>query len=379
MGIPMIGIIGMGTSGGKEDPVPEEALQLAEQVGEAIARKGGITLSGGEKGVMNAVSKGARQVGGLVVGVSPRLDRLEASPYLDVSITTGLGTVRNLLNVRAPDTIVMVNGGYGTLNEILLAYQDGKPCVVLEGSGNWADRLRSILVDGDYLDERHHVKTYFAHTPDEVVELAMELSGEPKPAPPRLIPPEHPTNQRPHIGVLTPGQRKPNPAVTQTTLDAAEQVGREIARHGGITINDGGGSAQEANSGAARQAGGLTVGILQTMSKSDANPYVDVPIRTGLGEASYALVVRATDAQIVVGGDSTTLNQICLSYYHRRPVVVVENSGGLANRLRSILYEGKYLDWRRQVEIRFAPSPAEAVELAFALGAANLYAGKQSA
>lgn len=377
MGIPMIGIIGMGTSGGNGDPVPEEALQLAEQVGEAIARKGGMTLSGGEKGVMNAVSKGARQVGGLAVGVSPRLDRLEASPYLDVSITTGLGTVRNLLNVRAPDTVVMVNGGYGTLNEILLAYQDGKPCVVFEGSGNWADRIRSILVDGEYLDERHKVKTYFAHTPEAVVELAMQLSGEPKPKPPVLHPPEHPTNQRPHIGVLTPSERQPNPAVTQTTLDAAEQVGREIARRGGITINDGGRSAQEASSKGARQAAGLTVGILQTMSKADANPYIDVPIRTGLGEASYALVIRATDAQVVVGGDSTTLNQLCLSYYHRRPAVVVENSGGFADRLRSILYEGKYLDWRRQVEIRFAPTPADAVKLAFELGEANLKTGRQ--
>jgi len=371
MGIPMIGIIGMGTSGGKDDPVPEDVLQLAEQVGESIARKGGMTLSGGEKGVMNAVAKGARQLGGLAVGISPRLDRLEASPYLDVSITTGLGTVRNLLNVRAPDTVVMVNGGYGTLNEILLAYQDGKACVVFEGSGNWADRIRGILIDGEYLDERRLVKTYFANSPDAVVELAMELSGEPKPKPPVLTRPANPTAQRPHIGVLTPGLPKSG-QVPKSTLDAAEQVGQEIARRGGITINDGGGLAQEANSRGARGANGLTVGILPSLDKADANPYVDVPLRTGLGEASYSLVIRASDAQIVVGGDSTTLNQLCLSYYHRRPAVVVEHSGGLSERLASILYEGKYLDWRRQVEIRFAPSPAEAVALAFQLGEASL-------
>jgi uncharacterized protein (TIGR00725 family) len=372
MGIPMIGIIGMGTSGGKEDPVPVEALRHAEQVGAAIARKGGMTLSGGEKGVMTAVAKGAREIGGLTVGISPRLDRLEASPYLDVSITTGLGTVRNLLNVRAPDTVVMVNGGYGTLNEILLAYQDGKPCVVFEGSGNWSDRIRGILIDGEYLDERRKVKTYFAHSPEEVVNLAMDLSGEPNPEPPVLTPPDNPTAQRPHIGVLTPGERSTADKVPKVTLEAAEEVGREIARRGGITINDGGGSAQEANSRGARNAGGLTVGILQTLSKADANPFVDVPIRTGLGEASYALVIRASDAQIVVGGDGTTLNQLCLSYYHRRPAVVVEHSGGLSERLASILYEGKYLDWRRQIEIHFAPTPAEAVALAFQLGEASL-------
>lgn len=368
----MIGIIGMGTSGGKDDPVPEKAMQMAEQVGQEIARRGGIVISGGEKGVMNAVSIGARQLGGLAVGISPRLLRLEAGPYVDVSITTGLGTVRNLINVRTPDALIFINGGFGTLNELLLAYQDGTPCVVFEGTGNWADKVRGILVDDDYLDERHKVKTYFASTPLEVVELAMELSGEPQPTAPVLKPTVNLSAQRPHIGVLTPGERKTSNLIPQVTLDAAEEVGREIARRGGITINDGGGSGQEANSRGAKQAGGLTVGILPSLDKADANPYVDVPIRTGFGDGSYPLVVRATDVQIIVGGDSTTLNQICLSYYHHRPMVVVENSGGLADRLRAMLYEEKYLDWRRQVETRFAPTPAEAVGLAFTLGEESL-------
>lgn len=368
MGIPMIGIIGMGTTGGESDPVPGNALDVAEQVGRAIAERGGITVSGGEKGVMLAVVKGAREVGGLTVGISPRLDRREASPPLDVAITTGLGTLRNLVNVRAPDVVLMINGGFGTLNELLLAYQDGTPTVVLEGSGNWSDRVRGILYDGEYLDLRRKVKTYFATTADEAVELAMELSREPRPAPPVLTPPADINAQRPHIGVLTPGTSEAHAPVPQATLEAAEEVGREIARRNGITINDGGRAAQEANSRGARTAGGLTVGILQTLNKADANEYTDVPIRTGMGEASYPLVVRASDAQIIVGGDSTTFNQLCLSYFHYRPAVVVEGSGGWADRLKSALYEGKYLDWRRQVEIHFAKSPSEAVELAFALG-----------
>ena len=97
-------------------PVPESAMQTAEQVGQEIARRGGMTVSGGEKGVMNAVSMGARKIGGLAVGISPRLSRLDAGPYVDVSITTGLGTVRNLINVRTPDSLIFINGGFGTLN-----------------------------------------------------------------------------------------------------------------------------------------------------------------------------------------------------------------------------------------------------------------------
>lgn len=368
MGTPMIGIIGMGTSGPQGDSVPPEALRLAERTGRAIAERGGMTLSGGEKGVMTSVVKGAREVGGLTVGISPRLERREASPYLDVAVTTGLGTVRNIINVRAPDTLIMINGGFGTLNELLLAYQECKPCVVLEGSGNWADRVRSILYAGAYLDLRRRVRTSFAPTPDEAVELALQLSGEPRLPQPTLTPPGDPTAQRPHIGVLTPGTSEPQAPVACATLEAAEEVGRAIALRGGITINGGGRSAEEASSRGAREAGGLTVGILSTLKKADANPYVDVPIRTGFGEAAYPFVVRASDVQIVVGGDSTTLNQLCLSYYHRRPAVVLEGSGAWSDRLRPALYEGKYLDWRQQVEVVFAESPSEAVDVAFSLG-----------
>ena len=58
---------------------------------------------------------------------------------------------------------------------------------------------------------------------------------------------------------------------------------------------------------------GTTVGILPGLRRADANPWVDVAIPTGLGEARNALVVRAADALIAVGGEFGTLSEIALA------------------------------------------------------------------
>lgn len=364
LNVPLIGILGSGGS----DEVPAYTIDLALEVGREIASRGAICMSGGMSGVMNAVSKGARVAGGLVVGITPVLDRRECSPYLTVAITTGLGTVRNLLNVRAPDSLITVAGGFGTLNELLLAYQDNKPAVVLEGSGGWSDRLRSVLLEETYFDERRKARIYFATSPAEAVDLAVELSGETLPGTARLVPPVDPMDQPPHIGVLTPGTSDPATPLAARTLEIARQVGEEIAKQGAVTVCDAGHAAQAEVGRGANEAGGLVVGILGSLSKSDANAHVTVPIRTGLGEAAYPLTIRASDALVMVGGDSTTINQLTLCYYHYRPVVVVKGSGGWADRLPTALWHGKYLDWRKNLEIRFADTAQEAVELALRLG-----------
>jgi uncharacterized protein (TIGR00725 family) len=63
----------------------------------------------------------------------------------------------------------------------------------------------------------------------------------------------------------------------------------------------------------AREAGGTTVGLLPGLDRRDANPYVDVAVPTGLGEARNALVVRAADALVAIGGGYGTLSEIGLA------------------------------------------------------------------
>ncbi len=73
----------------------------------------------------------------------------------------------------------------------------------------------------------------------------------------------------------------------------------------------------------AREGGGTTVGILPGSDRGEANPYVDVALPTGLGEARNALVVRAADAVIAVGGGYGTLSEIALALKAGKPVVGV--------------------------------------------------------
>jgi uncharacterized protein (TIGR00725 family) len=75
----------------------------------------------------------------------------------------------------------------------------------------------------------------------------------------------------------------------------------------------------------AKEAGGTTVGILPGHDRADANPYVDVAIATGFGEARNALVVRAAHALIAVGGEYGTLSEIALALKARKPVVGLDS------------------------------------------------------
>jgi uncharacterized protein (TIGR00725 family) len=71
----------------------------------------------------------------------------------------------------------------------------------------------------------------------------------------------------------------------------------------------------------AREAGGTTVGILPGLDRAAANPFVDVAIATGLGEARNALVVRAADALIAIGGGYGTLSEVALALKAGKRVV----------------------------------------------------------
>jgi uncharacterized protein (TIGR00725 family) len=157
------------------DPVPPQALTAAEQVGRLIAERGAVVVSGGLSGVMEAVSRGAKSAGGLVIGILPGFDKRDANPYVDVALTTGMGWMRNTLTVRAADAVIMISGGIGTLNELTVAYED-KPTVILEGTGGWSDRIRDIAYEGKHLDEAHRATLHYAKSPRDAVDLALRLA-----------------------------------------------------------------------------------------------------------------------------------------------------------------------------------------------------------
>jgi uncharacterized protein (TIGR00725 family) len=173
-----IGVIGRAQRPGEQ--LPEALLTAAEAVGSAIAARGAVLISGGTGGVMEASARGAKQAGGLTVGFLPQGDASHANPYIDLVFPTGLGTVRNVLTARCADCLVVVGGGVGTLNEITLAYDYAVPIVALSGTGGWADRLRPVLLDDAYLDERRVVAMTFADTAEDAVEQALARAVEPR-------------------------------------------------------------------------------------------------------------------------------------------------------------------------------------------------------
>lgn len=98
-------------------------------------------------------------------------------------------------------------------------------------------------------------------------------------------------------------------------------MGRLLAGRGATVVCGGLGGTMEAACRGARNGGGRTIGILPGLDRADANPYVDVAIPTGLGEARNALVVRAADAVIALGGGYGTLSEIALALKAGKRVV----------------------------------------------------------
>lgn len=153
-----IGVIGAASAHG-------ELLELAYQVGGAIADRGAVLLCGGRGGVMAAAAKGVRERGGLAVGILPGEEKREGNPYLDISLATGLGDARNAVLTRTADGLIAIGGAYGTLSEIGLALKMGKQVVGLK---TWQ------LVNAK--GEGAHIET--ASSPEEAVSLVLSSLDE---------------------------------------------------------------------------------------------------------------------------------------------------------------------------------------------------------
>lgn len=101
----------------------------------------------------------------------------------------------------------------------------------------------------------------------------------------------------------------------------AEAVGQELAKRRAVLVCGGLGGVMEAACRGAKAAGGLTVGILPGTSRREANPYVDIPIVTGMGEARNVLVVQSAQAVIAIHGEYGTLSEIAHALKLGIPVI----------------------------------------------------------
>ncbi len=146
---------------GGENP-DKEILDLAYSVGMEIARNNCILICGGLSGVMEAVSKGAKEGGGIAIGILPGQDASKCNLYITIPIVTGIGYARNMIVVLSSQAIIAIDGAYGTLSEIAYALQFNIPVIGLD---TW---------DFSY---REKPPIIHASSPKEAVSLAMKFGS----------------------------------------------------------------------------------------------------------------------------------------------------------------------------------------------------------
>ena len=129
-------------------------------------------------------------------------------------------------------------------------------------------------------------------------------------------------------------------------LKIAEEVGFLIAKHGAVLLTGGMGGVMNAASKGAKEANGLVIGILPTLEKEAANPYVDIPIVTGLNQARNFIIARTCDCAIAIDGKFGTLSEIAYCLMYDIPVIGIDT-------------------WQLEAPIKDVDSAQQAIDLAF--------------
>ncbi len=132
---------------------PPGTIEKAMEVGRQVAKQGAVLVTGATTGVPYWAAKGAKEAGGIVIGISPAVSKIAhvktyrlPVEYHDLIIYTGFDySGRNLLLIRSADAVITVFGRVGTLNEFTIAFEDQKPQGVLTGSGGESDEIEKIL------------------------------------------------------------------------------------------------------------------------------------------------------------------------------------------------------------------------------------------
>ena len=158
-------VIGHNTNG-----CTPEHEKAAYDVGVEIAKSGSALITGGLGGIMTAASHGAKDAGGLTIGIIPQADASEANEYCDIVIPTGMGFTRDFLNALAADGVVIVGGGSGTLSEVCASYMSKKPMVAIRNLNGPISKY----IDG-YIDHRENVKIVGVDSAQEAVQKILEL------------------------------------------------------------------------------------------------------------------------------------------------------------------------------------------------------------
>lgn len=160
-----------------------DAVEKAKEIGKEVVRQNGILLTGATTGIPDLAAKGAKEEGGVVIGISPAASyqhhvktyKLPTENY-DTIIYTGFDySGRNLLLTKSADAVIVICGGFGTLNEFTIALEDNKPIGVLEGTGGAVEEMHDLLEKIKDPHKHGAGKVVFSKDPKELIKKLTEL------------------------------------------------------------------------------------------------------------------------------------------------------------------------------------------------------------
>lgn len=159
-----------------------DACELAEELGREIVRHDAVLVDGATTGFPLWAAKGAKEEGGIVIGISPAVSEKEhieifalPTDYHDLIIYTGFNySGRNLLLTRSADAVIVGCGRMGTLNEFTIAFEDKKPIGVLEGEWE-TDEILRVLIEKSHRAKEMKDKIVYSSNPKELVKKVIEL------------------------------------------------------------------------------------------------------------------------------------------------------------------------------------------------------------
>lgn len=166
-----------------------DAEKKAYQVGQEIVRHNGILITGATTGIPHQSAKGAKDEGGISIGISPAATYAAhvksyklPTDYYDFIIYSGFDySGRNLILTKAADAVIIVCGGFGTLNEFTIALEDDKPIGILTGTCGTSDQVYGLIKN--IKDPHRHGagKLVFSEDPKELItELSKIIDKERK-------------------------------------------------------------------------------------------------------------------------------------------------------------------------------------------------------
>src|SRR5512136_1212431 len=170
----------MGSAGGTLD---EDVRLPVRRLGAAIARRGYVLITGACPGMPHEAVKGAKEQGGIVVGVSPALNLEEHairyhSPtrFYDAIIYTGSGLMgREVANIRSCDVVIFAGGRSGTLGEFAIAYDEAKVIGVLKGTGGITDRIETII---SFIQKNTGAQVVYGEEPADLLDKLIAVYQE---------------------------------------------------------------------------------------------------------------------------------------------------------------------------------------------------------